>query len=59
MVDKKGDNKVYLKEFLEMAKGECINTVGLAFPPSIPLLEKKNTQFGNMINGQYKELSEN
>jgi len=42
LVDSKEDRKVYFDEFLQMAKGETLSTIGLAYPPSIPLLERKN-----------------
>ena len=48
MVDAQNIEKVLYKEFKAMVLGETLTPIGMAYPPSIPLLEKKNIKFDNM-----------
>ena len=59
MTAKDGINKVYYRDFLLMAKGENLSPIGVAFPPSINLLENKNVKFENMQKNQFSELKKN
>ncbi len=56
MADAQGVNKVYYEEFLRMAKGKALSPIGIAYPPSIPLLLKKNIRFDNMLGKQFPNL---
>ena len=42
MLDIQGTGKVYFEEFLKMATGKSQSPIGIAYPPSIRLLNKKN-----------------
>ena len=59
MAAKDGINKVYYRDFLLMAKGENLSPIGVAFPPSINLLENKNIKFENMQRNQFSDLKNN
>ena len=59
MADNQGVGKVYFDEFLELGKGRLLSPIGLAYPPSIPLLEKKNLKINeyskDSINALFKQ----
>lgn len=64
MLDKNGTGKVFFEEFKKMALGKSQSPIGIAFPPSIRLLDKKNmnkmNRKGQMedINNVYKDKHE-
>lgn len=42
MLDIEGTHKVYLKEFTRMAMGKSLSPIGIAYPPTIQMLQKQN-----------------
>jgi Ca2+-binding EF-hand superfamily protein len=42
MLDIERTQKVYLKEFTRMAMGKSLSPIGIAYPPTLPMLEKQN-----------------
>ena len=64
MLDKNGTGKVFIEEFKKMALGKAQSPIGIAFPPSIRLLDKKNMNKMNRkgliedINNVYKNKEE-
>jgi hypothetical protein len=42
MLDIQGTGKVYFDEFMKMSTGKSLSPIGIAYPPSIRLLNKKN-----------------
>lgn len=42
MLDIERTQKVYLKEFTRMAMGKSMSPIGIAYPPTLPMLEKQN-----------------
>ena len=42
MLDVERTHKVYLQEFRRMAMGKSLSPIGVAYPPTIPLLQKQN-----------------
>jgi hypothetical protein len=42
MLDVERTHKVYLQDFRRMALGKSLSPIGVAYPPTIPLLQKQN-----------------
>lgn len=42
MCDAEGNGRVYFSEFLKMAQGKSLAPIGMALPPMLNMLEKKN-----------------
>lgn len=59
MVDSKEDNKIRFDDFLLMAKGYRMSPVGIAFPPTIQMLESKNLKKETLLKSQLDNLKEN
>jgi len=58
MADNQGNKRVYFDQFVEMAKGRLISPIGIAYPPTIKMLESKNTKLENMVKNQQESLKE-
>jgi len=48
LADKQNSKQVFFEDFKEMAKGKILSPIGLAFPPTLAILENKNINFSNM-----------
>lgn len=42
MLDIEGTHKVYFEDFRKMAMGKSLSPIGIAYPPTIQMLEKQN-----------------
>lgn len=58
MVDSKEDNKIRFDDFFLMAKGYLMSPIGLAFPPTISMLESKNLRKDTLLREQIDILKE-
>lgn len=56
MADKQGLGKVFYDEFLELGKGKLLSPIGVAYPPSIPLLERRNKKITPYSKDAFEQL---
>lgn len=56
MADNQGNKRVYFDQFVMMAKGRLISPIGLAYPPTIDMLDNKNIKPENMVKNQQDSL---
>lgn len=59
MADNQGIGKVFYDEFLLLAKGKLLSPIGVAYPPSLPLLERRNVKQDVLRSEQYAQMTEN
>jgi Ca2+-binding EF-hand superfamily protein len=52
MTDNQGTKKVYYDQFKLMAKGKLLSPIGIAFPPTLDVLDNKNLKPENMVKNQ-------
>lgn len=58
LADKQNNKKVHYEDFREMAQGKILSPIGIAYPPTLGLLENKNVQFDNLQNLQYEKITQ-
>jgi Ca2+-binding EF-hand superfamily protein len=56
MADNQGNKRVYFDQFVLMAKGKLVSPIGLAYPPTIDMLNNKNIKPENMVKNQQTNL---
>lgn len=56
IADKQGLGKVFYDEFLELGKGKLLSPIGVAYPPSIPLLERRNQKITPYSKDAFDQL---